>query len=465
MPAVAADGSLNVTVVDGNTYVGRYAPDGSTNVVVTDGSTLTGAHHRSGARNAVYTSTPTVSVLSPSGGIYITDTPSATGAIRVNDLVGGLKLPLHSRIVFEGDSITAGTNGPTFSLFALTRSNGKFFAPSGWNQGTGGNTAAQMATQVSSVTALNPKVVVLLAGTNDLSGTANTPAQIFADIRTCVEAYKAVGAKVINICVLPRNDATWTALSSGRKADREILNNLIRAQTDVKVVDLESTFDPTTMCVDGLHPNYLGAIPLGNAVGDVLNTLVTSSSVLTGYDTSDNFLVTASENPTFTGTGGAKSGTPTPTGNVPNNWTVQHNDAFNVVSSITTLNGRPAVRLQVSGTNSTNGRIVNLTNAITYSGQAEEFYEIWWDFSLAANSQNLRAISTGTDTAATPSIGFNLSYPTTAISGVLRPPMTTALAGVDTALTIQATLTFLAGTVAADITWAAPYYRKVPTGQ
>ena len=124
---------------------------------------------------------------------------------------GSLVLPLHSRIVFEGDSITAGSSGPQFSMFALIRAMGRFFSPSGWNQGVGGQTAAQMATQVANVTALNPKVVVLLCGTNDLSGTADTAATIFANIRTCVDAYRAAGAKVVSVCVLPRNDGVWDA--------------------------------------------------------------------------------------------------------------------------------------------------------------------------------------------------------------------------------------------------------------
>ncbi|KRQ99260.1 SGNH/GDSL hydrolase family protein [Bradyrhizobium valentinum] len=376
-------------------------------------------------------------------------------------------LPLHSRIVFEGDSITIGSNGPTYAGFALIRSLGRFFAPSGYNQGTGGQTAAQMATQVATIAALNPKVVVLLAGTNDLSGTSDTPATIFANLRTCIDAYKAAGAQVVNICVLPRNDATWMGLSAGRRADREALNALIRAQNDVAVVDLEATFDPTTMCGDGLHPHYRGAIHVGNAVGDALNTLIASQSVLSIYDTAENFLVGANENPLFAGAAGTKTGTPAPTGDVPTNWIVEHNDSgFAVVSSITTLNGRPAVRLQVSGNNTTNGRIVNLRNVVTYAGAAGEFWEMWWDFSLAAGAQNLRAIWASTDTAAMPNNTATVLYPSdVAVAGVLRPPMTTALAGSDVSVTMQGAMTFAAGPVAADITWAAPCYRKVPVGQ
>ena len=379
---------------------------------------------------------------------------------------GSLVLPLHSRIVFEGDSITAGSSGPQFSMFALIRAMGRFFSPSGWNQGVGGQTAAQMATQVANVTALNPKVVVLLCGTNDLSGTADTAATIFANIRTCVDAYRAAGAKVVSVCVLPRNDGVWDA---GEETRRLALNDLIRAQVDVTVVDVESTFNPTTMCLDGLHPNYRGAIHLGNAVGDALNTLIVGDSVLTGYDTADNFLIGASENPQLTGTGGAVGGTPTPTGQVANNWTVDHNDTtLTVVASKTTLNGRTAQRVQVSGNAAgASPRGVTFRNTVAYSGQAGEFYEVWWDMSLAAGATGLRYVAPSTDTAMMQNIGA-FEYPNdVAVAGVIRPPMTNALAGVDTSVSIQVALGFTGagGAVAADITLAAPYYRKVPVGQ
>lgn len=91
MSAYAADGSLNVTVVDGNTYVGRYAPDGSTNVVVTDGSTYTGLHHPSGAMYVVNTNSNIISILHPSGGLYVSDSPYATGSNNVTVISGSLE--------------------------------------------------------------------------------------------------------------------------------------------------------------------------------------------------------------------------------------------------------------------------------------------------------------------------------------------------------------------------------------
>lgn len=90
MATYAADGSTNIRVVDGNSYVGRYATDGSVNVIVTDGSTYTGLHHPSGAMYVVNTNSGVLSTSHPSGGIYVADSPYATGATSVTVISGSL---------------------------------------------------------------------------------------------------------------------------------------------------------------------------------------------------------------------------------------------------------------------------------------------------------------------------------------------------------------------------------------
>jgi hypothetical protein len=90
MSLYAADGSLNITVVSGSTYVGRYAPDGSMNVVVSNGSTYTGLHHPSGAMYVIDTNSPITSIQHPSGAWYVSDSPYQTGANRVTVVSGSL---------------------------------------------------------------------------------------------------------------------------------------------------------------------------------------------------------------------------------------------------------------------------------------------------------------------------------------------------------------------------------------
>ena len=55
-----SQGQRKVTIVDGNTYTGIYAPDGSYNGVITNGSTV-GLYHPCGAYNV----TPTDKYTNP----------------------------------------------------------------------------------------------------------------------------------------------------------------------------------------------------------------------------------------------------------------------------------------------------------------------------------------------------------------------------------------------------------------
>jgi hypothetical protein len=400
-----------------------------------------------------------IGLSSPSllSGAALTNTAPALGpaTIQQSHVLKADRLALHSRLVFEGDSITGG--GATFIGPAIIASQGRYYCPIGYNSGVGGQSIQTMSTETSGITSLNPKLVVFHGGFNDIRWSEDTPATILTYLRTCIDAYKGVGAKVVVIYVLPA--PAW--FDAGQEARRVAFNDLIRAQTDITAIDVSAGFDPGTMTTDGVHPNWLGAIHIGNALAVTLNELIdTDTPIAHSFDAS-NFLIGASENPTLTGTGGNKTGSPTPTGDVADSWTVTHDDGFTVVASKTTLNGNVAQRIVVSGTNSTNGRVVKLTNSCAYNGKSGERYETWWDFSLASGSQNLRTIGALSDTTASPNpYGQVDILPSTAMAGVMRPPNVSSLGGTDTSTDIEFILTFAAGTVAADVTVAAPYFGR-----
>jgi hypothetical protein len=385
---------------------------------------------------------------------------------------------LNARFVAEGDSITAGSNGPTWLWQFINKTRGRFFLPYGYNKATGGETAAAMAGQTATVVGLSPMLVSLLAGTNDLTGSADTPAVIYNNLKTCWKAYIDGGAKhVIAIKVLPRSDATWNALSAARKADRIALNDLIGSfatdpdlaayKSKIHVVDLESTIVPATDMGDFLHPNWLGAIKLGDGIAAVANTLMQQTATLNDlYLDASNLLVGVGRNPALTGTTGTKSGTTAPTGEVADSWTLTENGAMTIVASKTTQNGAAAQKIVVSGTSNAAGRLVNFQNTAAYSGAAGDQVEACIDFTLAAGHTGLRALSLSCDTALSPSSTAAVVMDGAgALSGTLRTPINTPLAGTDTSTSFQAYLTFAAGAVAADVTFGRPYVRKVPAGQ
>lgn len=75
MTFYATDGSMNVTVVDGNSYTGIYATDGSINVIKSPGSGYVGSHHPCGAHwVTLYPGSGIVPLWAPDGSMYVNDT-------------------------------------------------------------------------------------------------------------------------------------------------------------------------------------------------------------------------------------------------------------------------------------------------------------------------------------------------------------------------------------------------------
>ncbi len=118
-----------------------------------------------------------------------------------------LELKLHTkskdRVVFMGNSITEG--------WILMRP--EFFKGRDYiNRGIGGQTTPQMLLRFRpDVIDLNPKVVVLLAGTNDIAGnTGYTSLETIIDnIKSMAEIANANGIKVIISSILPAIDYLW----------------------------------------------------------------------------------------------------------------------------------------------------------------------------------------------------------------------------------------------------------------
>lgn len=115
-------------------------------------------------------------------------------------------LPPHEpgRVVFIGDSITDGWG----------RSEGTVFFPGKpyVNRGISGQTTAQMLVRFrQDVIALNPEVVVILAGTNDIAGNtgAATLEMIEDNLRSMTQLAQANGIRVVLASVLPASSYWW----------------------------------------------------------------------------------------------------------------------------------------------------------------------------------------------------------------------------------------------------------------
>jgi lysophospholipase L1-like esterase len=105
------------------------------------------------------------------------------------------------RIVFFGDSITDNWGAPSY---------GGFFPGQPYvNRGIGGQATSQMLLRFrADVLALHPDAVVILAGTNDLSGNAGpaTLEQVENNLASMAELAHAHGIKVVLASLLPVSD-------------------------------------------------------------------------------------------------------------------------------------------------------------------------------------------------------------------------------------------------------------------
>ena len=107
------------------------------------------------------------------------------------------------RVVFMGNSITEGWPNMDPEYFAN---------PSYINRGIGGQTTPQMLLRFrADVIDLQPKVVVILAGTNDIAGNTGpmTLEEIRDNIISMCQLAKANGIEVIISSVLPAHDYSW----------------------------------------------------------------------------------------------------------------------------------------------------------------------------------------------------------------------------------------------------------------
>lgn len=174
------------------------------------------------------------------------------------------------RVVFMGDSITDGWQRPQF---------GGFFPGKPYiDRGIGGQSTPQMLLRYrADVIALQPRVVVILAGTNDIAGNTGpmTLEESEGNLASMSELAHAHGIRVVLSSVTPVGDLTTPEgkkiVQTERRPPEKILalNEWIKKYAaehgDVyldyfsPMVD-EKGFLKSELTYDGLHPNTRGYV-------------------------------------------------------------------------------------------------------------------------------------------------------------------------------------------------------------
>lgn len=175
--------------------------------------------------------------------------------------------PGESRVVFMGDSITEGWG---MKATPTSPARGEFFPGKPYiNRGISGQTTPQMLVRFrQDVILLRPKVVVLLAGTNDIAENTGkeTLQEIGNNIASMSELARANGIRVVLCSVLPATDFHWHKGLEPAQRIKE-LNAWIKeyaAKNGFVYVDYYSPMAnsegglKTELSPDGVHPNKAG---------------------------------------------------------------------------------------------------------------------------------------------------------------------------------------------------------------
>ena len=175
--------------------------------------------------------------------------------------------------MFFGDSITEGwkTIHPEF-----------FIGKSYINRGINGQTTSQMLLRFRpDVIELKPKIVVILAGGNDIAGNTGptTPETILGNLISMCELAKANNIEVVLCSILPANDFPWKR--GMEPADKiEALNEMIlkyAKANDIAYVDYYSAMVDeqkglkSIYSEDGVHPNKEGYLVMESIVETIIS--------------------------------------------------------------------------------------------------------------------------------------------------------------------------------------------------
>jgi acetyl esterase/lipase/lysophospholipase L1-like esterase len=195
---------------------------------------------------------------------------------KEENMKAGLPKANENRVVFMGNSITEG-----WSKFDPSFWEGKPYI----NRGISGQTTPQMLLRFKQdVIDLKPKVVVILAGINDIAGNTGpmTLEQTRDNIITMAQLAKVNDIKVVLSSVIPAYDFPWRP--GMEPAEKVVaLNKMIKAfcdQNKIVYLDYHSAMKDArnglkeNLGYDGVHPNLEGyrvMAPLAeNAIAEAL---------------------------------------------------------------------------------------------------------------------------------------------------------------------------------------------------
>ncbi|MCW2119578.1 SGNH/GDSL hydrolase family protein [Flavobacterium sp. 7A] len=182
-----------------------------------------------------------------------------------------------NRVVFIGDSITE----------FWSKEQADFFSNKNYvNRGISGQTSPQILLRFrADVVLLQPKVVIILAGGNDIAGNTGESSleMILNNIQSMIEIAKANHLSIVLCSLLPANFFYWMPKKQPAKtiiAFNQLLrecanrNNLPFVDYYTALVD-DNLGLPPKFSEDGVHPNANGYRIMQPLIEEVVNKLIT----------------------------------------------------------------------------------------------------------------------------------------------------------------------------------------------
>ena len=325
---------------------------------------------------------------------------------------GVVSVPFGSLFVAAGDSITdngaaesssiANGNGRGYWQWVMQGARGRIMPVYQADAGVTGNQTGDLwARYAADVTSKNPKIVLLLIGTNDVIN-GRTADYILGYIDLMLAANRAIGAVTVMGRILPRGSVgspmngsqitAWEGANAGISA---------RAAPDIKVWDVEAIIGNMdaahTMKTgysdsgDFLHPNTRCGYEIAvNGPLPIINSLIASGDNLF---TTNNAAGNLIPNGFMTGTGGVNVGT---TGQLATGWvgdTSQTGGALMAVSKAARGDGYGEwQQFAMSGTYTGSGRAGLIYAANTFSVLAGQRIRLSADFEIDAGHLQFAAM-------------------------------------------------------------------------
>lgn len=289
----------------------------------------------------------------------------------------GPLLPLNSRIVYIGDSITAEGSWEGYVDLADLIGGGRYYTPNGFNLGVSGNSSAQILARIPNALALNPAVLVIEGGVNDATDPTSQAATI-ANLTSAYQSALSAGARVVGVSILP----------DGNNFDAHGTVNAFIQSRPFGITCAYNTpgWNTPVMTFGDLHPNLIGAPIYGANVAACITSLISTASI---------FTVTTgqlSPNPTMSGsvTPPAVGSNPVGTGVVPTGFRLYETTPGYTTSMVGSqdIAGNGSNEEIITITNGSGGTasvIFDLPN-ITINGNTGDLFESWFEADVVQSS-------------------------------------------------------------------------------